>query len=831
MSGHCLNLALSCPLHTFTIGLQLGGKPKWRGHRLTSAVDPQQTWGDWGAFQYQRDGRRRLNPPQLRKPAAVLSYRRHGSEAEFDVLGGHDRMVENAVQRRLAAILAADVVGYSRLTGADEDRTLARLRALRSDLIDPTIAVHNGRVVKRTGDGAIVEFRSVVDAVRCAIEVQNAMIERNAGVPPERRIEFRIGIHLGDIVEESDGDLMGDGVNIAARLEGVAAPGAICLSEDAYRQVKSRLDLSVSDLGETRLKNIADAMRIYSIQVGTAAKTAPLPSVEATAIGIRHPTFRKFVTSLVVLALAVGGAAIWYGFEGGSTTPVDVASKARMKLSLPAKPSIAVLPFTNMSNEAGQENFVDGMTDDLITDLSKVSGLFVISRNSTFVYKGKAVRIAQVAEELGVRYVLEGSVQRAGDRLRVNAQLIDALTGGHVWADRFDGSTADLFSAQDAFLSKIVEALKVNLTGDERQEIASAKTGNLKAKEAFDEGWNLYLSYKAHDTIAAIELLKKATELDPEYGRAYAALALAYFRAHDSLWPKEFGFADHSVWHKGLDYLELAKKYPTPLSHTAEAIRSAYDGQAQAARLDAGLAIALDPNDPEAQIAMAWALTISGEPAEALNSVATAMRLNPNYPSHYALARGAALFTMGDLKQAAEVLGNALSKNPIANVLLVPLSSILAQLGRREEARKTLLKIRPGAEQQEIENFPDVYAFPFHWDDKHASVRERLNDGLRVAALPLDVTVLSLEATLRTGNLFEQIHAAIRLGWFGPAAAHAVPTLIEALKDKRLRNYTIATLGKIGPPAKAAIPALVALQNETLTGAYAKDALFEIRGY
>ncbi len=263
--------------------------------------------------------------------------------------------------RKLAAILAADVVGYSRLASADEDRTLARLRALRSDLIDPTIAVHNGRVIKRTGDGALVEFRSVVDAVRCAIEVQHGMVERNAGVPQDRRIEFRIGVHLGDVVEETDGDLMGDGVNIASRLEGVAAPGAICLSEDAYRQVKARLDLSVADLGSTQLKNIAEPIRVYSLAVGAAV---------AKAIATSEPT-----TSLPV----------------GST---------------PANQSIAVLPFDNMSGDPEQEYFADGITEDIITEISKIHGLVVISRNSTFTYKKKAVKAQDVCRDLGVRYIL-----------------------------------------------------------------------------------------------------------------------------------------------------------------------------------------------------------------------------------------------------------------------------------------------------------------------------------------------------------------------------------------------------------------------------------------
>ena len=272
-----------------------------------------------------------------------------------------------AESRKLAAILAADVVGYSRLTGADEDRTPARLRALRSDLIDPTIDVHRGRVVKRTGDGTLVEFRSVVDAVRCAIEVQNGLVERNAGLPQNRRIEFRVGIHLGDVVEEADGDLMGDGVNIAARLEGIAKPGAICLSEDAYRQVKARLDITVNDLGDTRLKNIAEPIRVYSLEVSQPARAQPAPFAA-------HASER----------------------------------------SAPPRLSIVVLPFVNIGGDPEQEYFVDGVTESLTTDLSRISGAFVIARNTAYTFKGKAVDVTNVGRELNVRYVLEGSVQRGG---------------------------------------------------------------------------------------------------------------------------------------------------------------------------------------------------------------------------------------------------------------------------------------------------------------------------------------------------------------------------------------------------------------------------------
>ncbi|PZV34008.1 adenylate/guanylate cyclase domain-containing protein [Mesorhizobium kowhaii] len=724
------------------------------------------------------------------------------------------------MQRKLAAILATDVVGYSRLMEADEADTLARLKSTRENLIDPKIAAYNGRIVKLMGDGALVEFPSVVDAVTCAFEIQRTMAECNAELPKEKQLEFRIGINLGDVIIEG-ADIYGDGVNVAARLEGLALPGGVLISGTAFDQVERKLDYGFEFLGEQRVKNIEKPVRLYRVDPRT-----PVIS------GSRKPdgTRRWIAVAATVLILIVAGLALWQRFGDDLVRPSDVASQSKMALPLPDKPSVAVLPFTNMSDEAGQESFTDGMTDDLITDLSKVSGLFVIARNSTFVYRGKPVEISKVAEELGVRYVLEGSVRRAGEQVRVNAQLIDALTGGHVWADRFDGNVADIFAIQDVFVAKIVEALKVNLTTTEKTEIVRAKPDNIAAKEAFEEGWSLYLRYNAKDTAAAITSLKKATELDPEYGRAYAALALAYFRVVESLWGKELGRDEPYFWLGAQDYVELAKKYPTSLSYTVEALRDVYQGLAEDARRNAGRAIASDPNDPEAHIATAWALTISGEPAEALNFVATAMRLNPNYPSHYVLARGLALFAMGDLKQAAEVFGEGVRRNPDATALFLPLSSVLAQLGRREEARRMLLKFRPGVGQKGLENLPDTLHLSFKWNHEHASVRERLNDGVRVAALPLDVTITSLEAELETGNPFSQQYAVKRLGWFGAAAAQAVPALVEALKVEHLRREAIEALGKIGPSAGAAIPALVALQNEALVGAYAKDALSKIRG-
>src|SRR5208337_1837914 len=308
-------------------------------------------------------------------------------------------------------ILVADIVGYSRLAGADEDRVLARLRALRSDLIDPAISVHNGRVVKRTGDGVLVEFRSVVDAVRCAIELQNGLVERNAGLPPDRRIEFRVGVHLGDVVEESDGDLMGDGVNIAARLEGIAKPGAICLSEDAYRQVSGRLDMAVTDLGPTQLKNIERPIRAYSLQVGVPAQAKPVKPAEPVAPAAPTPQKRRFglaplAATLAALLVLIAGGAWWFL---NANRPASVATKAPAEA---ARLSIVVLPFANLSGDPGQDYFADGITESLTTDLSRLSGSFVIARNTAFTFKGKNVDAKEIGKELGIRYALEGSVQR-----------------------------------------------------------------------------------------------------------------------------------------------------------------------------------------------------------------------------------------------------------------------------------------------------------------------------------------------------------------------------------------------------------------------------------
>jgi adenylate cyclase len=550
-------------------------------------------------------------------------------------------MASVSENRKLAAILAADVVGYSRLAGADEDRTLARLRALRSDLVDPTIAVHNGRVIKRTGDGALVEFRSVVDAVRCAMEVQNGMIERNAGVPQDRRIEFRIGIHLGDVVEESDGDLMGDGVNIASRLEGVAAPGAICLSEDAYRQVKARLDLSVSDLGDTQLKNIAEPIRVYSLRVGT---------VEAQASANSESVTSRLAT----------------------TEP-------------PPKLSIAVLPFANMSGDVEQEYFADGISEDIITALSKLSQLFVIARNSSFTFKGKNVHVQEVGRNLGVRYVLEGSVRRSGNRVRITAQLIDATSGGHLWAERFDRDLTDIFAVQDDVTQQIVDALAVNLTEGERQRLAPEHTGNVEAYDYFLRGRELWHRLTKETNIAARGLLQHAIELDPNFASAHAFLALTHGLDYLNAWSSSPPTSREQAAELATRAVALDDR--DPWAHWALSIVELYSRRHDVAISEAQRAIVLNPNFAEAHVSLGEALYYSARADEALKYFDRAKVLNPYFPDVLLHFQALASFQMGRHEQAVGLLKQRLTRNPLTDVSHALLAASYGHLGRFDEAR------------------------------------------------------------------------------------------------------------------------------------------------
>jgi adenylate cyclase len=532
--------------------------------------------------------------------------------------------------RKIAAILVADVVGYSRLATADEDRTLSRLRALRSDLIDPSVAVHHGRVVKRTGDGLIAEFRSMVDAVRCAVEMQKGLIEHNVGVADDRRIDFRIGIHLGDVVEETDGDLMGDGVNIAARLEGIAKPGAICLSEDAYRQVSGRLDMEVTDLGQTQLKNIGRPIRVYSLQVGVPAQTKAATESQALE-NPPQPKPRSALWSLVAgiaaLVLLVGGG--WYFLAGNRTAPVaTTASPPTERAHL----SLVVLPFANLSGDPAQDYFADGVTENLTTDLARIRDSFVIARNTAFTFKGKAMDAKEIGKELGVRYVLEGSVQRDQNRVRVNAQLIDAETGAHIWADRFEEDVADLFKLQDQVVARLANTLGFELIKAEAQ-----REERMSHPDAFDltmrgRALQMRAQQRTKDTNnAARTMYEQALAIDPSDAGALAGEASTYMADKIFGWvnpqvdydAKVVGLADQSITIDPEDARAYAAKslYLTNGNHPVEGLRTA----------DAGLA--LNPNDAPLHAARGLAENYLGHFEQGIAEVQQAMRLSPRDPN------------------------------------------------------------------------------------------------------------------------------------------------------------------------------------------------------
>ena len=619
--------------------------------------------------------------------------------------------------RKLAAILVADVVGYSRLAGADEDRTLARLRGLRSDLIDPAIAAHHGRIVKRTGDGSIIEFRSVVDAVRCAIEVQNGLIERNAGVPPDRRIEFRVGIHVGDVVEESDGDLMGDGVNIAARLEGVAKPGAICLSEDAYRQVKSRLDLKVSDLGATPLKNIAEPVRVYSLEVGQPAQAKPAPSA-TPADQAKSPASKGrlgfgLLAAAIAALLLLAAASGWFLLAGRSVKPAQAAHL-----------SVVVLPFANLSGDPAQDYFADGVTENLTTDLSRIRNSFVIAPNTAFTYKGKAIDAKAIGKELSVRYVIEGSVQRDQNRVRVNAQLIDAESGADIWADRFEADRADLFKLQDRVVAQLANALRYELGMAE-----AAKAAGAQDPDAIDlamRGWAvLPRSLPSKDQVdAARPLFERALKIDPDNSEALAGKAITTLfeyiyapRADTDYDAAVLGLVDRAIaLDRGNIHAYLAKGLYLQMSGRPEdAVRA----------LDAGLAI--DPNAAGLLATRSTANDYLGRFEPAKSDIQQAMLLSPRDPAmgQWFNLRADPELGLGRFDEALEDAKNALEGGHRVFYTYLNLAAAHAFKGEIDEAKAAMAQARRLK--------PDLSV---KWLVKHKPVLQFAFDELRKAGLP-----------------------------------------------------------------------------------------------
>src|SRR5271166_1030070 len=642
--------------------------------------------------------------------------------------------------RKIAAILVADIVGYSRLAGADEDRTLARLRALRSDLIDPTIALHHGRIVKRTGDGSIIEFRSVVDAVNCAIEIQRAMVERNAGVPEDRRIEFRVGIHLGDVVEESDGDLMGDGVNIAARLESIAKPGAICLSEDAYRQVKGRLDLAVIDLGPTQLKNIAEPVRVYSLQVGVPAQGKAAKPAEPVTPAAPTPQKRRFglaplAALLAVLLIVIAGGAWWLL---NANRPASVAAKAPAEA---ARLSIVVLPLANLSGDPGQDYLVDALTDELTTALARIRGSFVIARNTAMTLKGKPIDAKAIGRDLGVRYVLEGSMQPSADRMRVNAQLIDAESGAHLWAEQFDTARGDLLQTQDAIVAHLARAIDLHLTQAEGARLKRTPVANRDAEDLALQCaagiWKAGTIGKEAD--AASALCEQARAIDPNNVRALTVLGNKFW------WPAALGLsADPKGDFERADELvskALALDVDDAWARSLKGWIVLAQGRTDEAVPEFERALALDPSLADADVGLGFTYNQLGEFDKSLEYFDKAIRGSPYDPSlaHCYGGKAAANFGLKNYDQTIDLARRAIAikpdYNPFSHLLLVAALALTAHDAEAREALQRYLALPSTGQLKTIAAWK-AHQERLHRDPRFVEMNDRIYDGLRKAGLP-----------------------------------------------------------------------------------------------
>jgi adenylate cyclase len=643
-------------------------------------------------------------------------------------------MDSEKLERKLTTILSADVVGYSRLMGRDEAGTLSALKTHRKELLEPKAAQYHGRTIKLMGDGVLMEFGSVVDAVLFATEVQCLMRQRNADIAEDRQIVFRVGINIGDIIVEGD-DIYGDGVNVAARLEGLAQPGSICLSRTVFNHVKGKVDLTFEDMGEHQVKNIANPVLAYRVVLDDRAKALATPVVFQDTAKLPFTARRYALAASLVLLLAGAGLAWWQPW----LTEFEPASVARMALPLPDKPSIAVLPFNNFSDDPAQDYFADGMTEDLITDLSQLSGIFVISRNSSWTFKDRSVRPQQVAEELGVRYVLEGSVQRQGDKVRINAQLIDAIGGHHIWAERYDGTMDDVFALQDNVLGQIVAALAVSLTSGEQASLGQVETEYPQAYDFVLQGMAHLLHDTEEEVLNAIALFEKAIEIDPDYGRAYAGLAAANLRIVLSFWGSSAGVGWEHAWERLNVNLAKAMKEPTPLAYAVSAQLLVQQGRYDEAFVEVNRAMALAPNDPDNHISKAKILNATGRAAEAEEAARWAMRLDPQYAPNYLRVLAVALFNQERYEEAVETLERVVSQQSDVTDDYATLVASYGHLGRNDDAPAKIEKYNAIAVAALFDTLT-VQEFGWWWsgdifgyDD---SYRERLQVGLRKAGVP-----------------------------------------------------------------------------------------------
>jgi adenylate cyclase len=578
----------------------------------------------------------------------------------------------DGTQRRLAAIVLADVVGYSRLMGADEAGTLAALRTHRSELIDSLIAKNDGRIVKTMGDGLLLEFPSIVGAVKCSVEIQRGMVERNANIADDDALRFRIGVHLGDVIVEGD-DIFGDGVNVAARIEAWADPDGVAISDDAHRQVRDRLDVAWQDGGDYEVKNIARAISVWRWSAGDT-----------------------------------------------SAPPVAVSGVAQAP---PEEASIAVLPFDNMSGDPEQEYFADGITEDIITELSKIGGLFVISRNSTFTYKGKSAKAQDVCRELGVRYMMEGSVRKAGARVRITAQLIDGTSGGHVWAERYDRDLADVFAVQDDVTEKIVGALEIELANGLQDPLARVETEIPEAYDYVLRGREQYRLYSKDSNRNARDLYEQAIELDPNYAAAYAGLAETFL--HD--WFNGTSDALDRAFELALKAKALNPSLP--LVYEALGNVQLFRKQHEEAVAAARQWIEIEPSNADAHVNLAGALHFSGESEQAIPLIEKAMRLNPYFPFFYPHYIGMANLALQRYDAAVAALKRSIALNPDVPWPHVFLAACEGHLGNSASARDQL------AEVHRINPEFSIAWLTTFMPYKRSADLDRLVEGLRIAGL------------------------------------------------------------------------------------------------
>jgi adenylate cyclase len=585
-------------------------------------------------------------------------------------------MAEERLHRRLAAILSADVVGYSRLMGLDEAGTLSRLNALRRELIDPTIAAHAGRIVKLMGDGALVEFASAVDAVICAIEIQRQLRERDAGGSEANPIQFRIGINVGDIIIEGE-DILGDGVNIAARIEGIAEPGGISISEDAWRQVQGKVATNFVDAGEQSLKNIARPVRVYRLDLAPKAVTA-------------------------------------------SVVPRPMPAQSD-------KPSIAVLAFNNMSGDPEQEYFSDGISEDIITDLSKLSEMHVIARNSTFTYKGKAIDVKQVGRDLGVRYVLEGSVRKAGNRVRVTGQLIDAANGAHIWADRFDRDLTDIFAVQDELTQEIISALKVKLTPERKGRLVRKNNIDLEAYNLFLRGREQAHLLTKSNNVEARSLLERAIAINPDFAAAHASVALT--RLNDYV----IGGGDEQSLQTCLEVATraVAMGDEDPYAHFVFSVVLLWHREYDRAFAEVRRCLALAPSSAEGHLQLANMQYYCGNPSASIDMLNAYMRLDPFYPELALHFLAQAQHSLGQFDAAVATLKLRLKRNPNSETAYALLASCYGHLGRIAESRSAWAEVMRIAPDFSVEQRWRILPFRNPGDLEHRV------EGMRKAGLPV----------------------------------------------------------------------------------------------